>query len=594
MKTEFFVEYDLFDTTALQNAKESTDSNADFADINLIKENIEAPKYATLEHNFFVLDGSMEEFPDEPDNLVYFSKDFVQTNNSYQYAGTELYTGDDLDGPIEDIYKTQSINIKFSENHTSYGLTLYFLNEYPTEIKIIWYDLSRIMKSQKTFHPDSLVYFCNNPVEEYGEIDIIFLRALPYHNAKLQHIKYGTKITWGNDTIKSGKLINDTDPTSDKIKTDKLEFSFVDVNEEFNLGNLTGMHRTFQRNQHMFPYEMIGGKKIQLGTFFLDSVSTTKNITKMSAIDYKGRMANIDFKTGKVYSGELAGNIIDEIMATAGINDYEVDSETASTLLYGTLEVQTCQRALREVLFACGSIISTSRRTGIRIYKDTKNVNAKITRSKKFSTTYEIDKYVSDINVKYKTWILESQISEITKGTYSRGTHIIELSIPALNMTASSGTILEQSHYYIVLEVNAEQAEVVISGQKYSGEELVATASIEHIKSGELRSSKTFYGTLLNYELAQKVANNILDYYQLQQIIKTKHLSDEEKTGDWVEVENTVTEHTNFVVAIESLYTDLTGGFISTSTCRGYFKMLTENYYAGDELYTYEGFGAII
>lgn len=594
MKTEFFVEYDLFDTTALQDAKENTESNADFANISLIKKNVEAPKYATLEHNFFVLDGGMEEFPDEPDNLVYFSKNFVQTNNNYFYSGNELYLGDDLDGPIEDIYKNQEINIRFSENHTSYGLTLYFLNEYPTEIKIIWYDLTGIMKSQKLFYPNSLVYFCNNPVEEYGGIDIIFLHALPYHNAKLQHIKYGTKVTWGNDTIKSGKLINDTDPTSDKIKTDKLEFSFVDVNEEFNLGNLSGIHRTFQRNQRMFPYEMVQGKKIELGTFFLDNVSTTKNITKMSAIDYKGRMNNIDFKTGEVYSGELAGSIIDKIMETAGISDYEIDAETANTPLYGTLEIQTCQKALREVLFACGSIINTSRRTGVQIYKDNRNIDTKIARSKKFSTTYEIDKYVSDISVKYKTWKLENQVSEITKGTYDRGTHVINFSIPALNVTTSSGAILEHSPYYIILDVKESKSEIIISGQKYTGEELAATASIEHIKSGELRNSKTYYGTLLNFDSAQRVANNILDYYQLQQIIKTKHLSDEEKTGDWVEVENTVTEHTNFVVAIESLYTDLTGGFISTSTCRGYFKMVTENYYAGDELYADEGFGAII
>ena len=73
MRTEFFVEYDLFDTTALQDAEEITESNASFADMSLLKNNIAAPGYGTLEHNFFVLDGSMDEFPDEPDNLAYFS-----------------------------------------------------------------------------------------------------------------------------------------------------------------------------------------------------------------------------------------------------------------------------------------------------------------------------------------------------------------------------------------------------------------------------------------------------------------------------------------------------------------------------------------
>lgn len=592
MKTEFFVDYNLYDTTALQDAVESTESNSSFADIRKIKDNIQAPAYGTLEHNFFILDGSMEEFPDKPDSLVYFSKDFVQEDSSYQYCG-EMYAGDDLGGAVEEIYKKQSVIVQFTENHTSYGITLHFLDAYPLEVEIAWYDLFGILKSRKRFYPDSLVYFCQNQVEDYGRVEITFIRALPYHNVKLQHIEYGTRITWGADRIKTGKLVNDTDPISDKIKTDKLTFSFVDVDEEFNLGNANGLHRTFQRNQQMFPYEMVRGRKIPLGTFFLDSVSTTKNVSKISAIDYKGKLANVDFKNGKIYSGEPAGNIIDEIMAAAGIADYVVDEETADIPLYGTLKIQTCQKALREVLFACGSVINTSHRTGVEIYKYNRTVTSRIGRERKFSTTYQIDKYVSDISVKYKTWTLDEKISEITKGTYRAGVHTVQLTNPAANMTASTGLILEQTPYYVVIKVD-EGTEVVISGQKYVGEELAAAAGIEHIKSGEVRNAKTFSGTLLDFEAAKSIADNILDYYQLQQIIKTKHLADDEKTGDWVEVENTVLDHANFVAAIESLSTDLTGGFISTSKCRGYFKVVTEDYYADDELYADEGMGAVI
>lgn len=74
MKTEFFVKYDLYDTTALQDAEETSQSNSQgIGNLALLKEDVSAPNYGTLEHNFFVLDGSMEEFPDEPDDLAYFS-----------------------------------------------------------------------------------------------------------------------------------------------------------------------------------------------------------------------------------------------------------------------------------------------------------------------------------------------------------------------------------------------------------------------------------------------------------------------------------------------------------------------------------------
>lgn len=595
MKTEFFVEYDLFDTTALQDAMESTESNAAFADINLIKEKISAPAYGTLEHNFFVLDGSREELPDNPDDLAYFSKDFVQRDSSYEYCGTELYAGDDFDGAVEEIYRRQSVLVQFTENHTSCGITLHFAEDYPLEIEIAWYDLFGILKSRKRFYPDAPVYFCKNQVEDYGRIEIIFIRALPYHNVKLQHIEYGTKIIWGSDTIKTGKLVNDTDPISDKIKTDKLTFNFVDKEDDFNIGNADGLHRTFQKRQQMFPYEIVDGVKIPLGVFFLDTNSTTKNISKISAIDYKGMLSNTDFKEGRIYRGDLAGGVIDEIMAAAGIRDYEIDDATANTPLYGTLKIQTCQKALREVLFACGSIINTSHRIGVEIHKNNRIITTNIPRSRKFSTTLQTDHYVSDINVKYKTWTLDEKVSEITKGVYGAGVHTIQLTNPAANITASAGSILKQMPYYIELKISEEtRAEVVISGQKYIGEELAVLSSIEHIKSGEVRNTKTFSGMLLNFESAKRVADDILDYYQLQQIIKTKHLASHEKTGDWAEIENTVLDHANFVAAIESLSTDLTGGFISTSKCRGYFKLVTDYYYADDELYADEGIGEVI
>lgn len=72
MKTEFYVEYNLYDTTALPDAKESTESNAAFGDMGLFKSKGSPPKYATLEHNFFVLDGSLSEMPDTPTDIPFF------------------------------------------------------------------------------------------------------------------------------------------------------------------------------------------------------------------------------------------------------------------------------------------------------------------------------------------------------------------------------------------------------------------------------------------------------------------------------------------------------------------------------------------
>ena len=50
MKTEFYVQYDLYDTTALDDAVESSTDNADFGNLGLIKDNSPPPRYRTFEH----------------------------------------------------------------------------------------------------------------------------------------------------------------------------------------------------------------------------------------------------------------------------------------------------------------------------------------------------------------------------------------------------------------------------------------------------------------------------------------------------------------------------------------------------------------
>lgn len=572
MKTGFLVEYGLYDTTALADGTESTQDNRDFGNLALMKEKTPAPVYMTLEHNFSVLDGSCVEFPDMPEDLAFFSDNMSGTDGTF------------AENPV--------LRISFTENHTSIGLTLYFGEVHPLLIEIRWYDLSGIIKAAEQFSVDSDVYFAKKQVEEYGRIEVEFLQTLPYHFIKMYYIEYGTLYIWDENDIKSGKLTEESDSVSNTIRVNKLSFEFVDMENTFNIGNPSGLHRTFQKKQKMLAYEMLDGVKTLLGVFFLDDNSTTKNISKISALDMKGMLDNTDFTDGRIYDGVTAGSVIDEIMEAAGISDYEMDDGTRETVLYGTLKIQTCRKALREVLFACGSTVSTSRVQKMYIHKSDRMIGSKVARDRKFSTTMKMDHYVSDINVKYTTWTLAAESKQITKGNYKAGVHTIKLSNPAADMKTSMGTILKQMPYYLILQLNAD-AEVEITGRKWEGEELSVLSSIEHIRSGEVRSTKTFTGTLLDYTRAQAVADSILDYYQLQQILDIRYVGGTEEAGRWIEVENPAKQHGNFVAGVETLVTDLTGGFIQTAKCRGYYKLLTDFYFCGTELYADEEVGIL-
>lgn len=75
MKTGFYCNYDLKDITAIEDSTPTTAHNQDFANILGLKEGTAFEDYATLEEDYFLLDGKMQEFPDEPQGIVFFSSE---------------------------------------------------------------------------------------------------------------------------------------------------------------------------------------------------------------------------------------------------------------------------------------------------------------------------------------------------------------------------------------------------------------------------------------------------------------------------------------------------------------------------------------
>ena len=83
MRTSFEVIYDLKDTTALQDSIPSTMDNQDFAVESLLKDNTAFPDYGTLEQDYFVLDGSMSELPDEPEGIPFWSSELSDSDGNF-------------------------------------------------------------------------------------------------------------------------------------------------------------------------------------------------------------------------------------------------------------------------------------------------------------------------------------------------------------------------------------------------------------------------------------------------------------------------------------------------------------------------------
>lgn len=559
-KTGFQCGFELKDTTAIEDSEAYSTDMQEFSNLLMLKENIHQEPYGTLEKDFFILDGSRTEMIDMPTDITYWSESLSGADGTFS--------------------KSPELVISFSEKHTSCGLTFHFLDDYPLEMEITWFDIYGIVIKRKVFHIDRMVYFARNQVEDYAKLVIRFTKANPYRYVKLKYLEYGTDLVMGEGgmPVKKASLVEEMDMISNQIAVNKLTYNLIDEDDDFNVGNIAGLHKVLQKGQKITAYEKVDGEDYVLGKFFLSDWKTSGNVTKISAVDYKGILDNAEFATGKVYTGELAGDVIDDIMTAAGITDYEVDKEVRSVKLYGWMKKQKCRKALKEVLFACGAVIDTSRSFVIKIYKPSRVSDANVDREKKFTTTVSEKDYISDVTIKYNSYTLSSEKKEVVKGDYDPGTYTVSLSNPAAEMEINTGEILEQTADSVTFKV-AEAAHISITGYKYSKEELSVTESVENIQAGKARKTKSFSCQLLNGVQAKKIAQEILEYYSLILGIKIKYLNGGEKPGMWGEIQNNNKMYGNYVAGFEKITTDLTGGFVSNAELSGYYNLVTDFYY---------------
>ena len=565
-KTYFEIEYRLFDLTADSDSTyTAVGADTSVSVISQLASDRDPTDYMMLEHNFSVLDGTKGYMPDD---------------GTYPFCTTDLANS-------SGVFTTHPvITDTFSDNHTSAGVLIHFLNNFPYEVIVTWYDKDNVQIDQKTYHPDQLDYFCENLVTNFRKVKIEITKTNPYMRVKINRIEYGQTYVWDEDDVKDAKTTEDVDMLSDKLSANKLTMKFVDESNEFNISNQGGMHLLLQKGQTAKAFEYVDGERLFRGNWFFKQYSSAKYLTSMTLEDYIGIMDASDYLNGGIINGTLAGVLIEDIFSVCGIEDYTIDDATYNTPLYGGLKLMTCRKAMREVLFAADSIILSTENDGLVIKKRDRLAPILLPRSRKFSTTMQVNDYVSDVTVKYNEYEVEENASKLLEADYEAGTYTVQFNNPvvvsSLTITASVGTavITEAAQLYATFTVS-EAATVLIEGIKYKSTAASVTSSITDIEGGMVRKTKSFSGTLLNYTLAKEEADAILDYYSLRHSVKVSAMAGEHRCGDWIEIENPDETHGNFLAGMEKVTTDLSGGFIENATLVGYYKLETAYPYAG-------------
>ena len=388
--------------------------------------------------------------------------------------------------------------------------------------------------------------------------------------------------------IQTAKVQEDIDVTSASLSINEADISIVDINDDFDAENENGAWKSVQKTQEVTLSEFKNGNMIPMGAFFINDFSFSKNIAKFKLVDVVGLLDKYTFYEGQIYNNVRAEVILNAIFATAGIKKYTIDEEVGNILLSGYLAIQTCRKALQQVCFACGAVADDSRSDKIKVYKPDRYVKSTVGTDRKFNgnTKVSLEKYISGVNIEMKNYALEEKTSDIYKKTLPTGDTKITFSSPYLpsSITASAGTLKEVKTNYLIINMTAA-GQCQITGIKYANTTFSYEKRVDKIEAGETENIKKYSGcTIYNADILPDIADYLLGYHALRKKVEMKYLVDLEQVGNWANI-NSIGGKTSTTL-IESQTLDLTGGFIANATCMGYSIVVTEDVFAGTELYT--------
>lgn len=568
---------DLIDVTAKDDSSPAAMDVPPFADAGQLKRaDLTVPDYATLEENFFLLDGSKTLFPDSPAGM-----DFGYWSQSI--------SGADCTFEVPPV-----LEISFTEQHTSAGLTLHFLPDFPALVNIQWYTLGGVLIISKDFQPNALDYFCDCPVENFGKLVITFLRtAKPYRYIKLRAIDYGTFLAYSDTDVVDAKITEEVDLISNTLSINMANFTLHSPTDDFNLLSPQGVFKLFQQGQKVRIRHFLDAGPVQMGTFRLATWQSADASTgQFTANASVGELDKTDFKLGRIYVNEPAGNIIDAIMTSAGWADYEVEDAIRGAPLSGWLAISTHRTALQQVAFAAGAIVDDSRGSTIRIYSQPPTYNHLIPRSRKFSGgSVKLLSYISDVSLTAHSYTLKADAERIFQGTLATGRHEIQFDAACAELAITGGTIAEQRPNYVIVQVDSD-GEVAITGRKYEDHPVVCLRAAEKLPAGATRNTIKFESaTLVSGTNAATLAQRLYEYYQLRYQTSTSIILEQERAGEKVALQHT--DGTGYTMgAIEKMDIDLTGGFVANATLIGNGIDIVQAYYTG-ELYSGQNMGVL-
>ncbi|MBQ8298668.1 MAG: hypothetical protein IJX99_02190 [Clostridia bacterium] len=491
--------YENIPTGSMQGS--STDINYKQPFLNMADFKIERKvhKYATLEHNFWILNGTFPNFPDVPTNLGYMSTIMSDENGNFE---NEIVITRDYDAN----YTAPGLMIEFDSN----------TNNYAKNMNVKWYRDNELL-SEKDYVVDNAIYFCNNQVIAFNKV-VVTITSInnAYRFLKIFNISDGIIRTFFQDELENVDILEEISTKNETLSINNTSVNIINKND---IGIL------FQRT---LPFKVYRDDTLY-GCFFIDTSSsnTKKTFYTISANDYIG-LLEYQMHLGGMYFNITVSDLITDIL---GDIPYELDESIKNKTITGYLPIQTKREALRQVVFSIGGMVDSSRSEKLIIKPLSNEIDSYLGNDRivNVKTTELAITTVIELNThKYK---INSEETELFNDTLS-GTTYLTFSSPMHDLKITGGTILNSGTNYATIQANGS---VILTGQGYDD-------VVETIKKTNSATSTTDLEKVETHETTLNCnSNELLDSLKfVKSNVDITFRMITEKVGDLIDINGTV------------------------------------------------------
>lgn len=470
----------------------------------LKREHISVPKAATLEDNYFRLDGTFELFPDDTTTETWgvWSKSMSRADGVFNTP------------PV--------LSLTFTKLFSSVGLTFYF-NEYEpnwcSRLNVKWYR-DDTMLADLDFSPDSHEYSCIHEVQKYNKIVVTFYEmSKPYRYLKLKSALYGIVRTFLPGEFRALNLLQVASPISETLEINTMKVS---------LNSKTSVPYMFQKKQ---PLSVYHDENLQ-GVFYITkSDQSGERLYGIEASDLVDLLDKCEH-FGGVYESITLGELVAEIVSPY---PYEIEQGLEGIILPGWLPIASKRENLMQASFAARAIVDTSCSDRLRIYRASSTVKASFDEYSVFSgVRVEKSDLVTSVAVAEHKFTKSSESTELFNDTLN-GAAELRFNDPVYDLAITGGEILESNANRAVIKGIGS---VVLTGKKYTHATRIITKQRDDLGANDIQNVKTVKNaTLVTAQNSADVVNAYFDYWAKRESVTAKIVLGDTMPGDVVTVD---------------------------------------------------------